>query len=871
MPPADYRPIEQFTIPDEVKEYLRSKGILNLNKAQIQAIEDGLLEDGNFVASTFTGTGKTVMAHIKMVQALKSGKKMIYIAPLKSIVVEKARQDFKFYEKYGWKFIDSTDLAENERNRIKYENYDGIVMTFEKLDSIMNKTGTQMEWLKQVGLVVVDEGHEISDEERGAVLESALTKIRIISHDQTRILLLSAVLPNVGAIAKWLKAKYCNIEWRPVDLEVGFVMLSGEKKGNRWRDDFDDEEDEDGRQRQTSPQTLVMRTGNISHITKVQQTSPLPNFKLLEPDERYYAARLWAEKAFQKVHTEENATDPVWPVVKKTLDEGGQALVFCKSRPDTERKARKIAGFIGFQNSPSQALEKSKRKSSKSDGEKDVRAQPTLPEIMAASELTQDDSIVSVDDDEDVSIEKSESWSLEQYARYLKQFDPQLYALVINGVAFHHAGLDLRARSKIEQAYREKKIKVIVSTPTLIAGVNLPARLVIFDSVMRFTDEGLRRIPKKEFVNGCGRAGRVGLDSVGVAVFVDKDFTAAVEYLNKPVEQVSSQLTRSALFQILCTMKRNEDGGLEFTTVNEINKFFSMTFSYSLGVNIAVQEYIDTLEKYGLIQRHSVTGAYKVTKLGAEAVNYYLHPGTAYMFSVLIDALKAKVEGKRLDLDKEDMTTDVLSVQVPDKITLDTIIHTVVQTKEFANHRKVKDKGLMHEYFEHDKKDFVINSEYEEPEIISAVMALHAKMEMYDLLPDHYAKFQQVYKNFGDGDFKMMQENMDWLLEALLSMARVKLGHGSPTFQTVSKTILMLKKRMKKMVREELVDVCRVKHIGRKRALVLKSLNILTLEAIINPANEQKLREGLGNSIAEQAIESAVQILARMKSTGINN
>ncbi len=58
----------------------------------------------------------------------------------------------------------------------------------------------------------------------------------------------------------------------------------------------------------------------------------------------------------------------------------------------------------------------------------------------------------------------------------------RLAEAVENGAAFHHAGLDSRHRKLVEDAYKERLIKILTSTPTLAAGVNLPARRVVLSS-----------------------------------------------------------------------------------------------------------------------------------------------------------------------------------------------------------------------------------------------------------------------------------------------------------------------------------------------------------------------------------------------------
>ncbi|MEM0374657.1 MAG: DEAD/DEAH box helicase, partial [Sulfolobales archaeon] len=58
-----------------------------------------------------------------------------------------------------------------------------------------------------------------------------------------------------------------------------------------------------------------------------------------------------------------------------------------------------------------------------------------------------------------------------------------LSSLIKKGVAYHHAGLSKTLRDFIENAFRRRLLKVIVATPTLAAGVNLPARTVIIGDI----------------------------------------------------------------------------------------------------------------------------------------------------------------------------------------------------------------------------------------------------------------------------------------------------------------------------------------------------------------------------------------------------
>jgi len=109
------------------------------------------------------------------------------------------------------------------------------------------------------------------------------------------------------------------------------------------------------------------------------------------------------------------------------------------------------------------------------------------------------------------------------------------------GVAFHHAGLLPKERRLVENNYIKKKIKVICCTTTLSAGINMPARVVILKDFKKFTrkvDELRNYSGFYEEENGfsyfkpfsanevfqmLGRAGRPGLDSIGIGYILPKD------------------------------------------------------------------------------------------------------------------------------------------------------------------------------------------------------------------------------------------------------------------------------------------------------------------------------------------------------------
>ncbi len=119
------------------------------------------------------------------------------------------------------------------------------------------------------------------------------------------------------------------------------------------------------------------------------------------------------------------------------------------------------------------------------------------------------------------------------------------------GVAFHHAGLGSDHRALVESAFRERNLAVICATPTLAAGVNVPARRVVVRDLERYTGEEMAELPVLEVHQMCGRAGRPHLDPYGEAILVGNERTAddlRERYVEAGPEAIESQLTaREAL------------------------------------------------------------------------------------------------------------------------------------------------------------------------------------------------------------------------------------------------------------------------------------------------------------------------------------
>ena len=159
--------------------------------------------NSNVVVSSPTASGKTVIAEISMALANNNGKKGVVLVPLKALAQEK----YDDWTSLNHTFFDrevviltgdySQQVSEDRLNKA-----DIIVMTSEALDH-RSRFMTKNAWLMQVGIVVVDEAHLLTLPGRGDRLETCLMRFVKYNKD-VRIALLSATMPNVKDLKKWL-------------------------------------------------------------------------------------------------------------------------------------------------------------------------------------------------------------------------------------------------------------------------------------------------------------------------------------------------------------------------------------------------------------------------------------------------------------------------------------------------------------------------------------------------------------------------------------------------------------------------------------------------------------------------------------------
>jgi superfamily II DNA/RNA helicase len=94
----------------------------------------------------------------------------------------------------------------------------------------------------------------------------------------------------------------------------------------------------------------------------------------------------------------------------------------------------------------------------------------------------------------------------------------ELRPLLGHGIGIHHAGILPRYKQLVEQLALERLIKFVVSTETIAAGINLPAKTVVFPSLRKFIKQAPRLLTSAEYHQMAGRAGRPQFDDKGLAI-----------------------------------------------------------------------------------------------------------------------------------------------------------------------------------------------------------------------------------------------------------------------------------------------------------------------------------------------------------------
>ncbi len=683
------------------KLVLERNGFKSFNPMQELALQKDW-QNSSMVVSSPTASGKTIIAELCTLNCIfNKRKKVIYTLPLKALASEHYKDWKKKYSDLGIRIAISTGDFDSSSHYLS--NYDLIFTTNEKLDSLITHRAS---WLSNVGLLIVDEIHELSSS-RGATLEAVVVKMRYILAE-LQVLALSATIPNADELAEWLNAELVVSDYRPVKLMEGIFFNNAIDFGN--------------------------------HIIELADSD-------------------YAEA-----------------IVKDTLAKKKQALFFMSTRKNAENMAKKLAPIVSKNLFPKEKLS-----------------------LQSLSE-----KVLNV---------------LEQPTEQCKL----LASLVEKGVAFHHAGLLAKQRELIEEAFRESKLKVLTATPTLAAGVNLPAFRVVIPSLYRYTEYGMQRIPVREYKQQAGRAGRPKYDSTGEAIIVARSEPEKEElwssYIEGTPEDVSSALAYWPVLRMQTLAAIASHFVFDYASLED---FFSKTFYCKQYGKLSslierIHEIIDELIDYSFVEERS--DKLLATALGKRVAELYLDPASA---NAMIKCLKQELSELGC-------------------------LYCIADTTEFSPWLSVsrnKESELWNE---------LLTRENELPIDVS-------KQQFFDerLLEKFYSTLmledwinekseQDIMENYSvqPGILHSKLQICDWLAYACSELAKL-----IDTKENATK-MRKMRKRLKHGVKEELLGLVELRHIGRVRARRLYRAGIRSISDL-KKVDIKDLARILGTGIAEK-------------------
>ncbi|MDT5303172.1 MAG: ATP-dependent helicase HelY, partial [Mycobacterium sp.] len=100
---------------------------------------------------------------------------------------------------------------------------------------------------------------------------------------------------------------------------------------------------------------------------------------------------------------------------------------------------------------------------------------------------------------------------------------------LLRGLAAHHAGLLPVFRHTVEELFTAGLVKAVFATETLALGINMPARTVVLERLVKYNGEEHAPLTPGEYTQLTGRAGRRGIDVEGHAVVLWQPNDASVD------------------------------------------------------------------------------------------------------------------------------------------------------------------------------------------------------------------------------------------------------------------------------------------------------------------------------------------------------
>lgn len=477
--------------------------------------------------------------------------------------------------------------------------------------------------------------------------------------------------------------------------------------------------------------------------------------------------------------------DPVSVLCRKTLEEGAQCMVFVSTRRSAESLAGNMADLVG------EYL-----------GDRERR------ELQDLAEQIRDNSTTSM--------------------------GKNLARLVESGTAFHNAGLSNVQRRMVEKGFKSRKIKLITATPTLAAGVNLPARRVIIRDCKRYDPlHGFNNpLPVMEVKQMCGRAGRPGYDDVGEAILIaksERDVDSMMDnYLLGDSEVIHSRMAvetslRKHLLALIATSHCDTlEGVMEF-----MEGTFHAHYSDLWTIEALIDQLFELLHEHGMVEFHDEQIV--PTQFGRLVSSLYIDPLSAITLKEMASSGRSGIPLSYL--------------------------HGICLTPDiYQLYIRKNDMSPLEDLFTDIRADLLFDLPLDQGEMEHYLSALKTALLLKDWMDEVSEDDISTRFDVGPGDIRNRVETAEWLLHSATRIAHM----FNPQKTDILRTLTL---RVKNGIREELLPLMELPQIGRIRARTLYVAGYLTPDAVLkaSPGDLAKL-PGFGDRLASRISDASTQV-----------
>ena len=432
-----------------------------LDDYQREACEHVEAGRGVLVAAP-TGAGKTVVGEFAVFLALLSGRKCFYTTPIKALSNQKYHDLCRRHgeDRVGLLTGDTTINGDAPT----------VVMTTEVLRNMIYAGSTT---LTNLGYVVMDEVHYLADRFRGPVWEEVIISLA----DSVQLVCLSATVSNAEEFGDWLNEVRGDVavvvsERRPVPL-YQHVMA-----GRRLFDLF----------------AGVAPTAGGPTGGKAEVNPELLRLAKEDARDQRDDSRRPRGKDGNGRRSVAYGSGRFGGAAHRDRREAGQRLV---PRRDATVELLESEGLL-----PAIYFIFSRQGCDVAVGQ----LMNSGPRLTSPAERT---ALSAIAERHTQGISPSDLAALNfiEWAEALR-----------HGIAAHHAGLLPAFKEAVEEAFVRGLVKVVFATETLALGINMPARSVVLEKLVKFNGESHTDITAGEYTQLTGRAGRRGIDVEGHAV-----------------------------------------------------------------------------------------------------------------------------------------------------------------------------------------------------------------------------------------------------------------------------------------------------------------------------------------------------------------